>query len=59
MKPELIVICATVGLLLVMAVVWLHGFNLWTAALAALLAVCPFIVLWVVQRRRDQPGGYR
>lgn len=39
-------LCPTLGLILATAVFYLWGFSLWTAVVAALLLVCPSIVLW-------------
>ncbi len=38
--------CPALMLLLAAALLWLFGLNWWSAIVAALLLVCPVLILW-------------
>ncbi len=48
-------VCLGIGVVLALLVFHLLGLRLWTAVLAALLLVCPFVIGWGVFEIRRPP----
>lgn len=47
-------LCLAVGLIAIVAVVWLFGFTWWSALIAALLIGCPLAMAWILLGRYDR-----
>lgn len=48
-------LCPALGIAVAAGVLFVFGFSFWTALIAALLFVCPALVLWgVIQMKRDR-----
>lgn len=51
-------LCPALAILLAAGILMAWGFSWWTAALAALLLVCPALMIWgVIETRRKLPGS--
>ena len=41
-------ICAIIGFIAGVVVIWVFGFNLWTAVAFILLIGCPLVIVWAL-----------
>lgn len=49
-------LCPALAVLLAAGILMAWGFSWWTAGLAALLLVCPAVLIWgVIETRRKRP----
>jgi Flp pilus assembly protein TadB len=58
-KSRFLRICAIIGFVAGVVVIWVFGFNLWTAAAFILLIGCPLVVVWALMIDRQSRSTER